>query len=97
MLFRIRSKRFLPERYRSGHNGADSKSDGGLAAPRGFESHPLRQLSRLDRPIRFFSYAAFLRKSDDLQGGAFWPSYTSYAVFLLRVSNRTRNRKMDQR
>ena len=35
----------LAERYRSGHNGADSKSDGGIIAPRGFESHPLRQSS----------------------------------------------------
>ena len=32
------------ERYRSGHNGAHSKCDGGITAPRGFESHPLRQL-----------------------------------------------------
>ena len=35
-----------PERYRSGHNGADSKSDGRVIPARGFESHPLRhQLS----------------------------------------------------
>src|SRR5690606_17781817 len=32
------------ERYRSGHNGADSKSDGQGDLARGFESHPLRQL-----------------------------------------------------
>ena len=31
------------ERYRSGHNGADSKSAVRLTADRGFESHPLRQ------------------------------------------------------
>ncbi len=31
------------ERYRSGHNGADSKSDGQGNLARGFESHPLRQ------------------------------------------------------
>src|SRR5882757_6518865 len=31
------------ERYRSGHNGADSKSDGRVIPARGFESHPLRQ------------------------------------------------------
>src|SRR5579863_3345814 len=31
-----------PERYRSGHNGADSKSDGRVKPARGFESHPLR-------------------------------------------------------
>ena len=33
-----------PERYRSGHNGADSKSDGRVKPARGFESHPLRHL-----------------------------------------------------
>src|SRR5262249_31391246 len=32
------------ERYRSGHNGADSKSDGRVIPARGFESHPLRQI-----------------------------------------------------
>ena len=32
-----------PERYRSGHNGADSKSDGRVKPARGFESRPLRQ------------------------------------------------------
>jgi hypothetical protein len=32
----------VQERYRSGHNGTDSKSVGGFIAPRGFESHPLR-------------------------------------------------------
>jgi hypothetical protein len=32
------------ERYRSGHNGTDSKSDGGRELPRGFESHPLRHI-----------------------------------------------------
>ncbi len=58
-LFRVRCKSILPERYRSGHNGADSKSDGGLAAPRGFESHPLRQISTLVYLLRFFSYTAF--------------------------------------
>src|SRR5580704_17305234 len=34
------------ERYRSGHNGADSKSDGRVIPARGFESHPLRQIKR---------------------------------------------------
>ena len=33
------------QRYRSGHNGADSKSV--WSNPRGFESHPLRHISRL--------------------------------------------------
>src|SRR5512146_363130 len=38
------------ERYRSGHNGADSKSDGRVKPARGFESHPLRhQFPRLFR------------------------------------------------
>ena len=32
------------EGYRSGHNGADSKSDGRCKPARGFESHLLRQL-----------------------------------------------------
>ncbi len=31
-----------PERYRSGHNGADSKSDGQGNLAQGFESLPLR-------------------------------------------------------
>lgn len=34
--------RSAQERYRSGHNGADSKSDGRCIPARGFESHPLR-------------------------------------------------------
>src|ERR1700723_3806150 len=33
----------VKERYRSGHNGADSKSDGRVIPAREFESHPLRQ------------------------------------------------------
>ena len=33
------------EGYRSGHNGADSKSDGGRKLSRGFESHLLRQFA----------------------------------------------------
>jgi hypothetical protein len=36
---------FLLERYRSGHNGADSKSDGGRNVPQGFESLPLRHIA----------------------------------------------------
>ena len=39
------------ERYRSGHNGADSKSDGGRLPPRGFESHPLRHIKALKNRI----------------------------------------------
>jgi hypothetical protein len=35
----------LLERYRSGHNGADSKSDGRRNAARGFESLPLRHIA----------------------------------------------------
>ncbi len=37
------SHQWPKERYRSGHNGADSKSDGQGNLARGFESHPLRQ------------------------------------------------------
>src|ERR1700735_2641600 len=36
----------VKERYRSGHNGADSKSDGRVIPARGFESHPLRQIKK---------------------------------------------------
>jgi hypothetical protein len=35
------------EGYRSGHNGADSKSDGQGNLTREFESHPLRPLPLL--------------------------------------------------
>lgn len=35
-------KKIILERYRSGYNGADSKSDGGISL-RGFESHSLRK------------------------------------------------------
>src|SRR6266446_10402256 len=41
--YQPRNTRAEPERYRSGHNGADSKSDGRVIPARGFESHPLRQ------------------------------------------------------
>ena len=44
------------ERYRSGHNGADSKSDGRVIPAREFESHPLRHFSSpmsLAEPVRF--------------------------------------------
>ena len=51
----------FPERYRSGHNGTDSKSVGGFAAPRGFESLPLRQTQTV------LSNPKFHR---DLRGGA---------------------------
>jgi hypothetical protein len=37
----------LPEGYRSGHNGADSKSDGRVKPTRGFDSHPFRNLGPL--------------------------------------------------
>ncbi len=38
------SSKMEGERYRSGHNGADSKSAVRLTADRGFESHPLRHV-----------------------------------------------------
>ena len=47
------------ERYRSGHNGADSKSDGRGNPARGFESRPLRQL-----PQHYY-----LRRSDLIGSG----------------------------
>ena len=40
------------QRYRSGHNGADSKSV--WSNPRGFESHPLRQ-KKARESVPFFS------------------------------------------
>ena len=39
------------EGYRSGHNGADSKSDGQGNLARGFESHPLRQIINIHKVI----------------------------------------------
>ena len=39
----------IEERYRSGHNGAASKADG--RKPRGFESHPLRTLWRVQNAL----------------------------------------------
>ena len=42
------------QRYRSGHNGADSKSV--WSNPRGFESHPLRQEKKDAFGASFFSY-----------------------------------------
>src|SRR5450631_3747982 len=41
----------LTERYRSGHNGADSKSDGRVIPARGFESHPLRHFFSKSFPV----------------------------------------------
>jgi hypothetical protein len=41
--FRLQDQ--IPERYRSGRNGVDSKSTCPLTGARGFESHPLRQLT----------------------------------------------------
>src|SRR5580704_911105 len=60
------------ERYRSGHNGADSKSDGRVIPARGFESHPLRHLIfeaflRLES-LRSFPTASLLPNSGDLRG-----------------------------
>src|ERR1700678_4816324 len=60
-----------PERYRSGHNGADSKSDGRVIPARGFESHPLRHLicSRFNGLLRSpFSTAKLLPNSGDFRG-----------------------------
>src|SRR5476649_3003125 len=61
----------LTERYRSGHNGADSKSDGRVIPARGFESHPLRHLicSRFNGLLRSpFPTAKLLPNSGDLRG-----------------------------
>ena len=57
----------LKERYRSGHNGADSKSDGRFIPPRGFESHPLRQFSIL-QAMRDRSYWNLAELTVRLQG-----------------------------
>src|ERR1700739_3367344 len=51
-----------PERYRSGHNGADSKSDGRVKPARGFESHPLRHPQQAPpRRLRFLRRLAVSR------------------------------------
>ena len=47
------------ERYRSGHNGADSKSDGQGNLARGFESHPLRQEHSITSTFRAFSISTY--------------------------------------
>src|ERR1700685_866824 len=51
------------ERYRSGHNGADSKSDGRVIPARGFESHPLRHFFSKSFPV-------LKVEQSDLRGGA---------------------------
>ena len=48
------------EGYRSGHNGADSKSDGRVIPARGSESHPFRQFIRYHYPLWKHQY--FWRK-----------------------------------
>src|ERR1700720_4678322 len=66
-----------PERYRSGHNGADSKSDGRVIPARGFESHPLRHdflggfndLS-CDLPPRALAGGKLVANSGDKRGRA---------------------------
>ena len=45
------------QRYRSGHNGADSKSV--WSNPRGFESHPLRQKKARERGGSIKQYNVF--------------------------------------
>src|ERR1700723_3349612 len=62
----------VKERYRSGHNGADSKSDGRVIPARGFESHPLRHLIfeaflRLES-LGSFPTAKLLPNSGDFRG-----------------------------
>src|ERR1700735_4412240 len=62
----------VKERYRSGHNGADSKSDGRVIPARGFESHPLRHLIfeaflRLES-LRSFPTAKLPPNSGDSRG-----------------------------
>ena len=47
----------LTERYRSGHNGTDSKSVEGITSLRGFESLPLRHKERPSRARAFLFMA----------------------------------------
>src|SRR4051794_6333677 len=49
------------ERYRSGHNGADSKSDGQGNLARGFESHPLRQMPIIYAVFQVFIFCTHLK------------------------------------
>src|ERR1700685_893356 len=75
------------ERYRSGHNGADSKSDGRVIPARGFESHPLRHFFSKSLPVLNlvpdFPIAKLLPNSGDFGGRItinfvrFVPSFTA--------------------
>ena len=44
------------ERYRSGHNGTDSKSVEGITSLRGFESLPLRQFPQAQNADAFWAF-----------------------------------------
>src|SRR5450631_112469 len=76
-----------PERYRSGHNGADSKSDGRVIPARGFESHPLRHFFSKSFPVLNaapdFPTASLLPNSGDFGGritinrARFVPAFTA--------------------
>ena len=53
---------FNAERYRSGHNGADSKSDGWGNLTRGFESRPLRRfLAPIYNVAKILFFPYFMR------------------------------------
>ena len=69
-----------PERYRSGHNGADSKSDGRVKPARGFESHPLRHAvtCRFERAAR----RGKARSADKAQ---YWDLFTTFYRNLIEM------------
>ena len=55
--------RALTERYRSGHNGTDSKSVEGITSLRGFESLPLRHSNEKALFTRAFSFNDSVRSA----------------------------------
>jgi hypothetical protein len=64
------TKRKTLERYRSGHNGTDSKSVEGLTALRGFESLPLRHIPTEDVgfPLEINSYPTTYLSTSEVLG-----------------------------
>ena len=79
------------ERYRSGHNGADSKSDGQGNLARGFESHPLRPENSDTRTCRVSIISIPKVISDDIgwsliTGKLFSSLLNSYATLLPGLS-----------
>src|SRR4029079_14251525 len=72
------------ERYRSGHNGADSKSDGRVIPAREFESHPLRHFYSYrhrggdsnSRAMKMPSSTALQSKAGQIRSANLAPSFS---------------------